>query len=144
MQAREIWSGLPRGQRPALCFGPVGQAGLHLTLGLPRGPGQSTSEPSPLRRVLSLCSKPPPHLCLAGPPVMGTWVPGPWAEPPASTMRDPWPIPAPRPECLDAPAPTQHGSHTLVSGPFRGCPLWTCRISMNIVFCKHFVTIWVS
>lgn len=42
------------------------------------------------------------------------------------------------------PTPTQQGSHTLVSGLFRGCPLWTCRISMNIVFCKHFVTIWVS
>lgn len=27
------------------------------------------------------------------------------------------------------------------SGDF---PLWTCRISMNIVFCKHFVTILVS
>lgn len=33
-----VWSGLVCGQRPALCFGPMHQTGLHLTLGLPLGP----------------------------------------------------------------------------------------------------------
>lgn len=55
---------------PAACalLRPHGSGWSALNSGSAPGPGQSTSEPSPPRRVLSLCSKPPPHLCLAGPP----------------------------------------------------------------------------
>lgn len=34
----KIWGGLLGAQQPALCFSPMCQAGLYLTLGLPLGP----------------------------------------------------------------------------------------------------------
>lgn len=103
MQGREIWSALPRGQQPALCFSPVHQAALHLTLGLPQGPWAEHVRPQPPEEgPVTVLQTPIPSLP-AGPPMMGTRVLSPWAEPPASTMRDPRPVPPPRPECLDAP-----------------------------------------
>lgn len=98
---------------------------------------------------MPLCSKPPTHLCLGQP--LG-WAShngdlgsqAPQLSPQTAPCEPPGLSHHPDQSAWMPPNPTQHGSHTLVSGPFRGCPLWTRRISMNIVFCKHFVTIWVS
>lgn len=120
----ESWSGHLCGQQPALCFGPRHQTGLHLTLHLPLRPQPEHiwAQPPKEEPVLAPEQEPeapgpschcvPNPQCisswanfLAGPPMMGTWVPSPWAEPPDSTMQDPWPVLPPRPECLDAPYP---------------------------------------
>ncbi|KAF6344879.1 hypothetical protein mRhiFer1_010255 [Rhinolophus ferrumequinum] len=113
-----------------------------LILGLPQGPWtEHICTQPPAEGPVTVRQTPTPSL-----PGLTPWLglPAPGGSPQPAPCETPGLCHHPDQSAWMPPAPTSHGSHTLVSGPFRGCPSWTCRISMNIVFCKHFVTIWVS